>query len=135
MRQVDQQMLTLLSAFSAPSPVPSLGSNSFKTVGPGHKVRIYKEYYSVCPLVDLGLPHPFPASECAPPPLEPKGRGALSPAGEGWGSPNADDWRKSLALCLLCGPGSVRQKFFFCVANITVLLFFISQIDIGTSAF
>jgi hypothetical protein len=21
----------------------------------------------------------------------------------GWGSPNSDDWRKSLALCLLCG--------------------------------
>jgi hypothetical protein len=20
----------------------------------------------------------------------------------GWGSPNSDDWRKSLALCLLC---------------------------------
>jgi hypothetical protein len=27
----------------------------------------------------------------------------FSPAGEGWGSPNSDDWRKSLALCLLCG--------------------------------
>jgi hypothetical protein len=22
----------------------------------------------------------------------------------GWGSPNSDDWRKSLALCLLCAP-------------------------------
>ena len=31
--------------------------------------------------------------------------GVQYPAGEGWGSPNSDDWRKSLALCLLCGLG------------------------------
>ncbi len=30
------------------------------------------------------------------------GEGGHSAAGEGWGSPNYDDWRKSLALCLLC---------------------------------
>jgi hypothetical protein len=41
------------------------------------------------------------ASECDPPPRT-GGGGAHSPAGEGLGSPNADDWRKSLALCLLC---------------------------------
>ncbi len=29
------------------------------------------------------------------------GGGAHSPSGEG--GPNSDDWRKSLALCLLCG--------------------------------
>jgi hypothetical protein len=23
--------------------------------------------------------------------------------GRGWGNPNSDDWRKGLALCLLCG--------------------------------
>jgi hypothetical protein len=41
------------------------------------------------------------ASECAPPPGT-KGGGAYSHAGEGLGSHNSDDWRKSLALCLLC---------------------------------
>jgi hypothetical protein len=57
-----------------------------------HKVRIYKEYHSVCPLVGIGtLPTPLsPAS--VPLPQE-----------QGGGSPKSDDLRKSLALCLLCG--------------------------------
>ncbi len=29
----------------------------------------------------------------------------------GWGSPNSDDWRKILALCLLCGPGLLLDLF------------------------
>jgi hypothetical protein len=40
----------------------------------------------------------LPASECAPPPPRTKGGGTLSPAVEA----NSDDWRKSLAFCLLC---------------------------------
>jgi hypothetical protein len=48
-----------------------------------HKVRIYKEYHSVCPLEGIGtLPTPLsPASVPLSP--EPKGWGAHSPAGEG----------------------------------------------------
>jgi hypothetical protein len=68
-----------------------------------HKVRIYKEYHSVCPLVGIGtLPtHLSPlASECTPPPRT--WGGTHSPAVRGWWSLNSDDWRKSLALCLLC---------------------------------
>jgi hypothetical protein len=66
-----------------------------------HKVRIYKEYHSVCPLVGIGtLPTPLsPASVPLPP--EPGG-GHTRLRVRGWGSPNSDDWRKSLALCLLC---------------------------------
>jgi hypothetical protein len=45
-----------------------------------HKVRIYKEYHSVCPLVG----------------------GHTGLRVRGWGSPDSDDWRNSLALCLLC---------------------------------
>jgi hypothetical protein len=47
------------------------------------KVRIYKEYHSVCPLVGIGtLPPPLsPASV----PLPQNGGGAHSPAGEGLG--------------------------------------------------
>ncbi len=74
-------------------------------MGAGHKVRIYKEYHSVCPLVEIGTLPP-PLSPASVPPV-PKDGGAHSPAGEGWGSPNSDDWRKSLALCLLCGAGGV----------------------------
>ncbi len=68
-----------------------------------HKVRIYTEYHGLCPLVGIGtLPtHLTPASVPLPP--EPKGRGHTRLQVRGWGSPNADDWRKSLALYLLCG--------------------------------
>jgi hypothetical protein len=69
-----------------------------------HKVHIYKEYHSVCPLVGIGtLPPPLsPASVTLPP--EPKGGGTLALRVRGWGrgSPNSDDLEKSLALCLLC---------------------------------
>ncbi len=47
-------------------------------------------------------PTPPLASECAPPPGT-KGEGATRLRVRGWGSPNSDDWRKSLALCLLYG--------------------------------
>ncbi len=48
-----------------------------------HKVRIYKEYHTVCPLVGIGtLPTPLsPASV----PLPPEAGGGHSPAGEGLG--------------------------------------------------
>ncbi len=50
----------------------------------------------------LAPPARSPASECVPPP-EPKGGGGQhSLAGEGTGGANSDDWRESLALCLLC---------------------------------
>jgi hypothetical protein len=29
----------------------------------------------------------------------------------GWGSPNSDDWRKGLALRLLCGLSEIREKY------------------------
>ncbi len=55
-----------------------------------HKVDIYKEYCSLCPLVGIGtLPTPLsPASKPLPP--EPRGGGGAHSPGE-----------KSLALCLL----------------------------------
>jgi hypothetical protein len=71
-----------------------------------HKVRIFTEYHSVCPLVGIGTLPP-------PPPLSPAS-GHLPPGNNGgwgrhtrprlrsWASPKSDDLRKSLALCLLC---------------------------------
>jgi hypothetical protein len=66
-----------------------------------HKVHIYKEYHSVCPLAGIGtLPPPLsPASVPLPP--EPKG-GAHPPAGEGLGESHFRRLEKSLALFLLC---------------------------------
>jgi hypothetical protein len=60
-----------------------------------HNVLIYTEYHSVCPLVGIGTPTtPLPRAS---------GWGGTLACGWGaWGSPNSDDWRKGLALCLLC---------------------------------
>jgi hypothetical protein len=65
------------------------------------RIHIYLEYHSVCPLVRIGTPHPFSYGRVCPP--EPKRGRAHSPAMEGWVTPNADDWRKILALSLPCG--------------------------------
>ncbi len=58
-----------------------------------YKVRVYKEYHSLCPLVGIGtLPTPLsPASVPLPP--EPGGGGGgwhTRLRVIGWGSPNAD---------------------------------------------
>ena len=44
--------------------------------------------------------HPFSRKRVL---VETTGGGEGGPRVRGWGSPNSDDWRKSLALCLLCG--------------------------------
>ncbi len=74
------------------------------TLGSDHKVRKYKEYHSTVyvPSSELDSPNHSLASEWAPPPSN-GGGGTLAGGVRGWGSTNADDWRKSLALCLLCG--------------------------------
>jgi hypothetical protein len=74
--------------------------------GWNHKVRLYKEYKSVCPLIGIAtLPTPLsPASVPLPP--EPGG-GAHSPAGEGLGESQFRRLEKSFALCLLCGWNSL----------------------------
>jgi hypothetical protein len=51
-------------------------------------------------IVRIGIPST--ASECVPPP-EPKGKGHTRLRGGGGVGPDSDGWRKSLALCLLCG--------------------------------
>ncbi len=63
-----------------------------------HKVRIYKEYHSVWPLVGIGtLPTPLsPASEPLP---QNRGGGHTRLRVRGWGSPNSYDWKNSIALC------------------------------------
>jgi hypothetical protein len=53
------------------------------------------------PPSELGLPHPLSCKRVCPARNQ-SGGGGGGTAGEGAGSPNSDDWRKSLALCLLC---------------------------------
>jgi hypothetical protein len=97
--------------------------------GPDHRVDRVLGFFS-CPNRDSPTPSPASfsssrrnwdsptlslKSECAPPPGT-KGGGGVehSPAGEGLGrgagGPNSDDWRKSLALCLLCETDSLVRK-------------------------
>jgi hypothetical protein len=82
-----------------------------------HKVHTYIEYHSVCPLVGIGtLPPPLsPASVPLPP--EPKGGGHNRLQVRGWGSPNSDDWRKSLALCLLCAFHNILTTIFSAIKS------------------
>jgi hypothetical protein len=52
------------------------------------------------PSSELGLSQPLYRQRLCP---YPQNRGGHTSLRErGWGSPNSDDWRKSLALCLLC---------------------------------
>jgi hypothetical protein len=62
-----------------------------------HKVHIYVEYHSVCPLVGIVTPHSLSRKRMCPP-SGTKGGGDTLVCG--WG-PISDDWRKSLALSLL----------------------------------
>ncbi len=56
------------------------------------------------PSSELGLPQPLSRKRVCPSPRNQRVGGAHSPASKGVGeSRNSDDWRKSLALCLLCG--------------------------------
>ncbi len=48
-------------------------------------------------------PHPLSRPRVRSPRPEQKGRGDTVVCGWGGGGPNSDDWRKGLALCLLCG--------------------------------
>ncbi len=64
--------------------------------------HIYIELHSVCPLVGIGTP-PTPLPKASVPlPLQRVGGGHIRLRLCGWGSPNSDEWRISLALCLLC---------------------------------
>jgi hypothetical protein len=54
-------------------------------------------------------PTPLAASECALPPGQ-KGGGHTRLRLKGWGSPNSDDWRKSVALYLLCACNYGKKK-------------------------
>jgi hypothetical protein len=55
------------------------------------------------PSSELGLSHPLSRQRVCPSPGTIEVGGHTRLRVRGWGSTNSDDWRKSLALCLLCG--------------------------------
>jgi hypothetical protein len=74
-----------------------------------HKVHIFLEYRSVCPLVGIGTAPPLlPQASVYPPPPPNRGGGARSPAGEGVGESQFGRLEKKLStLSTLC-----KQKYF-----------------------
>jgi hypothetical protein len=82
---------------------------------------IYLEYHSVCPLVGIGtLPtHLSPASV----PLSQEAGAHTRLRVRGWGSPNSDDWRKSLALCLLCAAHSQVLSSLAVIKGLSIMCF------------
>jgi hypothetical protein len=61
-----------------------------------HKVLIYIEHHSVCPLVGIGTPpHPFSHKRVCPPPPDQRVGGHTRLRLKGWGSPNSNDWRNA----------------------------------------
>ncbi len=73
----------------------------------GLYIILYLEYQSVCPFVRIGSPSLFSRKRVCPP-LGTK-RGATFACGRGARGANLDDWRESLALCLLCGEGGINE--------------------------
>jgi hypothetical protein len=74
----------------------------FATVLCDHRIILYLEYQSVCPFVRIGSTRPLSRKRVCPPSPRTKGRRQPSLSGEGAGGANSDDWRESLALCILC---------------------------------
>ncbi len=62
------------------------------------------------PPPELGLSHPLSRQQVCPSSLT-EGGGHTRLRVRGRGSPDSDDWRKSLALCLLCGRVSTEVTF------------------------
>ncbi len=93
---------------------------------------IYKEYHSVSlPLLELGLSHSLSRQRVCPSHRNHRVAGHTRVRVRGWGSPNSNDWRKSLALCLLCAyvgvnsiPKSGIYEFGYCSTVLNSQTFF-----------
>jgi hypothetical protein len=79
-----------------------------------HKVRTYKEYHSVCPSSELGLPPtPHPQASVPPPPCF-WGEGNTRWRERGWESPNSDQGHTlwySLYVRTLCSRAIVTVLY------------------------
>ena len=92
------------------------------------------------PSLELGPPHSLSASECVPYPWTKGGGGGCTLAcgwrggtvpiptrGQTlWGNPNSDDWRKGLALCLLCGLTLPSTHYYIILLSVRIIFIPIS---------
>ncbi len=81
-----------------------------------HKVQRVPQCMS--PRRNWVLPPPPLPQASVPLTPEAKGGGHTCLPVRGWGSPNSDDWRKSLALCLLCGLRNLLYTSEFCTGTV-----------------
>jgi hypothetical protein len=96
------------TVYLLPAYPPTICSAQPSAVSPpythsGHKVHI--EHHSA------RAPTPLPQA-IVPSPPDQRDVGHTRLRLRVWGSPNSDDWRKSLALCLLCDSGFLLSDFF-----------------------
>ncbi len=81
-----------------------------------HKVHVYLEYHSVCPLVGIGTPHPLSCKQVCPHPPGNKGGGVHTPQRvRGWGSPNWNDWTESLGVSTVLYSVLWHKERTFCI--------------------
>jgi len=79
----------------------TMATTTLLTAYTSQSTYIYRAPQCMSPCRNWDSPTPLAAGECSLPPDQRVG-GHTSLRLKGWGSPNSDDWRKSLALCLLC---------------------------------
>ncbi len=76
---------------------------------------LYMEYQNgrmSVPSSELGPPHILRKRVCPPPPLDAHWwEEQHTRAGEGVGGPNSDDWKESLALCILCASPIIHYVY------------------------
>jgi hypothetical protein len=90
-------------------PLCTLNHQRSESIRYVHKVLIYIEHHSVCHPSEL-TPPPLLLQASVPSPPDQRVGGHTRLRLKGMGSPNSDDWRKSLALCLLCGYVATAKK-------------------------
>jgi hypothetical protein len=98
------------------TPVQHIGAHSPRLPA-HHKLHTYKEYHSVCPSSEYGLPPtPHPQASVPPPPCF-WGEGNTRWRERGWESPNSDEGHtlcSTLYMYILCAAhqtgGEVRRR-------------------------
>jgi hypothetical protein len=82
---------------------------------------------------ELGLPRLLSSKRVCPSPGNKWKGGHTRLRVRGWGSPNCDDWRKSLAFCLLCIVNSPAVDLVLIEAKLG-LLFTLANVMVGVSS-
>ncbi len=81
---------------------------------------IFRAPQCMSPRRNWDSPQPLSRKRVCPPPPDQRVGGHPRLRLRGWGSSNSDDWRKSLALCLLCAAGLPRNGNHYIRASLSL---------------